>query len=31
MQRLIRMWRRLVFVFRRDKVDRDLAEEMRMH
>ena len=31
MQRLIRMWRRLTFFFKRDKVDQDLAEEMRLH
>ena len=31
MERLLRMWRRLVFFFRRDQMDQDLAEEMRTH
>ncbi len=31
MERLFRIWRRLLFFFRRDQMDQDLAEEMRLH
>ena len=31
MAKLLRMWRRLMFIFRRDRMDQDLAEEMRLH
>lgn len=31
MWRLFRIWRRLMFFFRRDKMDQDLAEEMQVH
>jgi predicted permease len=31
MERLIRSWCRLVFLFRRNQMDKDLAEEMRLH
>jgi predicted permease len=31
MEILLRMWRRVVFFFRRDQMDQDLAEEMRLH
>jgi hypothetical protein len=31
MQRLLRMRRRLMFFFRRDQMDQDLAEEVRLH
>ena len=31
MKKLLRMWRRLMFFLRRDQLDQDLAEEMRLH
>jgi predicted permease len=31
MERLLRMWRRWVFLFLRNQMDQDLAEEMRLH
>jgi hypothetical protein len=31
MGRLFRVWRRLIFFFRRDKMDRELVEEMLLH
>jgi hypothetical protein len=31
MERLLRPWHRLVFLFRRSQMDKDLAEEMRLH
>src|SRR5882724_11439308 len=31
MEKLLRMWRRLVFLFRRNQMDQDLAEEIRLH